>query len=165
MAGKTCAALINVSVYIFVVIGQFCRIIVFVAVNTTECTKVARRQMAVGTTVPLAIMLTTVNGEVHAVMVECRWRPGIHRMAGLTVGREACTEVIGIVGAVVILLVAAETGIGCIAVIAPYVTGRTVIGNGSMRTEQGIEIVVIEERRNPTVLRMATHTIGRKLCR
>lgn len=164
MAGKTCTALINVSVYVFVVIGQFCRIIVFVAVNTTECTKVARRQMAVGATVPLAIMLTTVNGEVHAVMIKCRWRPGIHRMTGLTVRREACAEVIGIIGAVVFLLVAAETGIGCIVVIAPYMTGRAVIGNGGMRTEQGIKIIVIEERWNPAVLRMATHTIGRKLC-
>ena len=78
MAGKTCAALINVSVYVFVVIGQFCRIIVFVAVNTTECTKVAWRQMAVGTTVPLAIMLTTVNGEVHAALDRWTWPRHFH---------------------------------------------------------------------------------------
>lgn len=65
-------------------------------------------------------------------------------MTGLACGRELRGLVIWIICLVVVGEVAADTGIGCVVVIA-VVARRALIGDSRMRPQQGIEIIVIGE--------------------
>lgn len=69
--------------------------------------------MALGTLVPFTFVLAAVYGEILAVVVEGRRRPGCFGMATRTIGREMCRRVVGIGGLVVIIQVACRTVGGC----------------------------------------------------
>lgn len=76
MAGETGVAFVNVAPYILVFIGQVSGVVVFMTVNATEGGKITRG-MAIYTVVPFAIVFTTVNREVHAIVVKGGRYPGI----------------------------------------------------------------------------------------
>ena len=116
--------------------------------------------MAINTSIPFTVMRTTINGEIHAVMVESSRRPRILRMASLAVGRETGTLVIRIVGPVVIPAMTSKAGIGRIAVIPPDMAGYTSIRNRSVRTHQRVKIIVIKTRRYPRILIVTANTVG-----
>lgn len=65
-------------------------------------------------------------------------------MAGFTVGRETCTLVIRVVGAVVVPTMTSKTGVGGVAVVTADVAGYASVGNGSVCAYQRIEIVVVK---------------------
>ena len=82
-------------------------------------------------------------------------------MATLTIGGELRSLVVGIGSVVVIGQMAAHTSVGRIVVIA-VVTGGAVVGNGSVRSVEGVEIIVAGKGgRRPTGLGgVATRTVG-----
>ena len=81
-------------------------------------------------------------------------------MAALTVCRELRGFMVRVGSGIVVSQVAANTGVGCIVVIA-VVTGSTVVGNSRVRPVERIVIVVIGKRsRRPARLgRMATGAV------
>ena len=81
-------------------------------------------------------------------------------MAALAVGRELRGFMVRVGSGIVVSQVAANTGVGCIVVIA-VVTGSTVVGNSRVRPVERIVIVVIGKRsRRPARLgRMATGAV------
>jgi len=95
------------------------------------------------------------------VVIETRRRPGAFAVATLTIGGELSSLVVGIGSVVVIRQMASHASVGRVVVI-PVVTGRAVVGNGSVRAVEGVEIIVVgKSRRRPTGLGgMATRTVG-----
>ena len=68
--------------------------------------------------------------------------PHILRVAGSTIRRELLLYVIRTACLIEIVGMTARTGIGCVDEISTSVTLVAVIGNGSMRSNQRIEIIV-----------------------
>jgi hypothetical protein len=143
-----------------VVIGRFHWVVVFVAINAAKRCKVAGYRMAFDALVPFALVFSAVNREVLVIMVPGGRYPCRFRVAILTSCGELCRSMVGIVGVIVIALVAAKASIGSIVVIA-VVASRAVILDGSVRPIQHIVIAVNGEgRRVPIrVGRMAHGTI------
>lgn len=119
--------------------------------------------MAFHTIVPYLSLpvLSTVNGEILAVMIEFRWSPArIGGMASSTIGREVCRYVVGILGAVIIILMAVDT-IGrkpCIGAIGMALGTILYIMTLCQR-----EKVVVDRGWGPTWIgRVARCTIGGK---
>lgn len=69
----------------------------FVAINTTEQTEVVGYRMAVCALVPLIVVFSAVNREVHIIVVEGGRLPGILTMTQRTIGGESCRSMVGIV--------------------------------------------------------------------
>ena len=99
---------------------------------------------------------------IEGVVVKRRWCPAFLCMATRTVGREIGCCVVRIGRCIVIIQVAAGTGIRRIVVIA-IVAGRTVVGDGSVSAIQLIIIIVnLESCGLPTWLSgVATCTVRR----
>ena len=99
---------------------------------------------------------------IEGIVVECRWCPAILCMATRTVGREIGCCVVRIRSCIVIIQVAAGTGIRRIVVIAVVATG-TVVGDGDVSAIQLIIIIVnLESCGLPTWLSgVATCTVRR----
>ena len=55
---------------------------------------------------------------IEIVVVKCRWCPGIFAVAILTIGWELCSQMVRIRSTVIIILMAAETSVWGIVVIA-----------------------------------------------
>lgn len=103
-----------------------------VAINTTEHREVARRRMTIDTVVPFSVVGTTVDREVHIIVIKGSRRPSRLAVAGFAGSREARTDVVGVVGRIIVLTVAAKTSIWRIAVVATYMASYAVVRNGGM---------------------------------
>lgn len=90
-------------------------------------------------------MLAGINGKIQIVVVKCRRHPGSLSMTAFTGRRELCSLVVGVVGIVVIRLMASVTGVGRIVVVA-LVTGKTIVCNIGVCALQDIIVVVDGER-------------------
>ena len=99
MAGITCRAVVQVSVYTLVVIVCFR---IRVTNDTTEDSVVAWRCVTIRTLIPCIFMASTVNGEIHAVVIPVGRNPGCFAVAILAGSRKTCRNVVWIVGLVVI---------------------------------------------------------------
>ena len=80
----------------------------------------------------------------YTAVVKCGGYPGSLVVTHCTIGREPGSFVIWIGGGVIVILVTSHTGIRCIVVVA-VVTGCTVVGNGCVRSDQLVEVVVYRE--------------------
>lgn len=107
---------------------------------------VGRVGVAVGAGVPFTLVLPRINREILVVVVKGRRCPGILGMAHFAIRRELCGCMWRIVGLVIIRLVTAITGVGCIIIIA-VVTIGTLVCNGHMRSLQHIIVVMDRECR------------------
>ncbi len=85
-------------------------------------------------------------------------------MAILTSRRKAGRSVIRVVRLVVFRLVAADAGIWGIVIVS-VMAGITIVGNGSVRTVQGVKTVVVESRRYPGCFAVATGAVCGQLLR
>jgi len=83
-------------------------------------------------------------GQWPVGVAEGRWYPGTLSVTLLAVQRELLCFVIRIGCIVVIIRVTPGTRIRCIVVIA-VVTGRAIVGNGRVRSDQLIEVIVYRE--------------------
>ncbi len=137
-------------------IRQVDRIVMLMAIDAAEQAIVAGCGVAVHTFIPLPFMFATVDGEILTVMIPDRGDPRIRGMTGFTIGWEADLFMVGIIGPVIIVAMAPETGIRRVVVI-PVMTGCTVIRDPRMRTGQWPEIIMDGEgRRYPVrICRMA----------
>lgn len=136
-------------------------IAVFMALNTSEQCIITWCSVTLGTLVPFAPVLSTINGEILCIVIECRWGPGILRMTCLAIGREHIGLVVGISGLIVIGRMAAKASVWRIGVIT-IMAARTVAGNGGMSTLQGIIAIMLRElcRTPARFRRMASRTVG-----
>ena len=100
-------------------------VIVFVAVNTTKRHEIARNCVAFITSSPFILVFSTVNREIHVVVIKRRRYPGIFIMATLTISREACKQVIGIICTVIIGFVATEAFRRCVDIVSTDVAVYT----------------------------------------
>ena len=132
-------------------------IAVFMALNTSEQCIITWCSVTLGTLVPFAPVLSTINGEILCIVIECRWGPGILRMTCLAIGREHIGLVIGIGGLIVIGRMTAKASVWCIGIVSVMAT-CTIAGNGGMGTLQGIITIMIRElRRTPARFRRVAH--------
>ena len=95
------------------------------------------------------------------VVIETRRRPGAFTVATLTIGGELRCLVVGVGSVVEIRQMASHTSVGRVVVIA-VVTGGAIVGDGSVRSIQFVEIIVVgKSRRRPTGLGgVTTRTVG-----
>lgn len=129
--------------------------------GATENRVVGGVGMTFGALVPLVLVLATVNREILRIMVESGRIPGILTVALLAIGRETGRGMVGIGRLIVVRLVTADTGIGCVVVVA-VVTGCALVGNGGVCSVQLIIIVVNRKSgRLPSDGGVATGAIGR----
>lgn len=82
VTSQTSRVVVSISVDAIVLIVRFR---IRMAGRTAEFHKIARVGMAIYTSVPFAIVRTTVNGEVLVVVVQRGRRPGIFAVAGRTI--------------------------------------------------------------------------------
>lgn len=87
--------------------------------------------MAIHALVPLAVVFSAVNGEIHIVVVKCGGRPGVFAVAVLARSRELSSDVVRVVGCVVVGGMTAKAGIRGVDIISVVALG-TVIGYGRM---------------------------------
>jgi hypothetical protein len=73
---------------------------------------VGRIYMAVGANVPFIVMSTRINRKILSVMIPVRLGPHNCVMAGFTIRRKSCRQMIRIRGIVILLLMETEFGYG-----------------------------------------------------
>src|SRR6186713_3248789 len=105
MAAVAGGALVGVAGDAAVVLVHLGPIRVLVAEDALEDLVVACRDMAVGAARPAAAVLAGVDGEVAAVVVPAGGAPRARRVARLAIARERRGLVVGIRGALVVVLV------------------------------------------------------------
>lgn len=143
------------------VVCGFNRIIVFVAIYAAESGEIPA-QMTVRAQIPFALMFSTINWEVHAIMIKSCWRPSRLGVTIFASRWETSRRVVRVVRTVIIIFMAAKTSVRCIVIIA-IVASRTVILDNSMSPIQLVVIIMNWEGRwHPVwVSRMAHRTIHR----
>ncbi len=159
MTGETGIILKYIPRYLIMLIRQVSCIIM--AVDTVENGIIAWGGMTVCTAIPLFVVLATVNGEVHSVVIKSRRYPSVLTMAGFTIRREVCYGVIGVIRSVIVIAMAPEAGIGGIIVIAVMAV-VAITGNSGMRAREGIVLIVVERRRHPRIFGMALLAVRRE---
>ena len=122
MTGITGGAGIRIAVYSLVIV---IRARVGMANRATENRIVARCCMTFGALVPFAFVLPAVNREIHIIVIKSCGCPGRFRVAILASCRETHGSVIRAVRLIVICLVATDTSVWRIAVIAVCMAGIT----------------------------------------
>ena len=143
VAGITSRAGVHIPGNVIVLVSHVRRIIVFVAVDAAEGHKIPGGGMAFGAGVPFVFVFAAINGEIHVVVIKGGGVPGGFVVTKGAIRWEACRQVVGIVGAIVISLMAAHTGIGCVVEIAADMAIGA-IGHIGMRAIEGPDSVVIE---------------------
>ena len=139
VAGEASRVIKRIAVYAAVLVIGFG---VDMAIGATEFSIVCWVGMAVGTLVPLAFVRPAVNREILPVVVESRWHPFVLGMAILALGGKLEAGMGRVKGQVVIIRVAANTGVGRIVVIAVVALG-TVICDSGMGAVQLVKIIVV----------------------
>lgn len=86
VAGKTVIAVPRDFLMFIIHVG----FVVLVTIDATEYGIISRIGMAVGTGIPLALVLTRIYRKVLPVVVKGRWYPAILCVTFLTVGRKLC---------------------------------------------------------------------------
>jgi hypothetical protein len=129
--------------------------------DASEDRIIRRVRVAINTLTPFSLVLTTVNGEILAIVVKGRWHPGIFIMAARTICGELKRCMVGVRGLAEIIRMAPVAGARR-NIVVPVVTGSAVVGDGGMCAIESIGIVVIGKRgRVPVGLRrMARCAIG-----
>ena len=130
VTGKTSIALIYIPTYSIVFIVCFR---VGMAGGTGEFSVIRRIGMTICTLTPLAVVCAAVYREILSIVIKSRRHPRSLTMTGSAICRKLQGYVIGVRCCIVIIGMAAKTGIGGIVII-PVVAGRTIIRNGSMRS-------------------------------
>ena len=102
--------------------------------------------MAFNALIPFAVVFAAVDREILVIMVESCRHPAIYTMAGHTVGRKSCRNVVRVVSRVVIAQVAAYASAWRVGIIA-VVASRAIVGNSRMCPAQYPIIVVNRESR------------------
>jgi len=103
-------------------------------------------------------MFSTVNREVHTIVVKSTWRPCRLTMALFTIRRELCGTVVRVICTIVIIQVASDTSIRCVVVIA-IVTSVTVVCNSSVCPIQRINGIMVKGTRTPCCFVVTTRAI------
>ena len=156
VAGQTGCAVVRIAVYSLVF---FVRFRIGMAVRTGHFGIVGRIAVTIGALIPFTLMISAVDREVLGIVIEIGGCPGCFIVATGAIGRKLCRNVVRVGGIVVIIGMAARTGIRGIVVV-PVVTRCTVIRNACMRSIQRVVAVVIGEGcRLPGCVRMACGTI------
>jgi hypothetical protein len=134
---------------------------VCMAIEAIKYCIVIRVRMTLRALIPLAFMLSTINREVHPVVIECGWDPFALSMTRNAVCRKLSWLMIWIRGGVIIRLMTSKTCVWSIVII-PVVTSCTIACDWGMCTIQRVIIVVdIECGRIPFWIgRMAWGAIG-----
>ena len=154
VAGQAGAALISISRHAVVLV---IRLWIGMTGRAGENCIVARIRVAVHALTPLPLVGPAVDGEILPVVFEIGRNPDTLAMANGTVCRKLCCLVVRAHGVFILTAVAGKTGVGGCRIIA-VVAGCAVVGNGSMRPVQYIEIVVHREfRRHPARCRAVAH--------
>jgi len=157
VTGITRCTCVRIARNLVMVIVYLLLIVVFVAINTTEQAEVTGHRVAIYALVPLAVVFSAINGEIHVVVVKCSGLPCIFAVAVLAGSRELGGNMVGVVGRVIIGHVAAIAGIGRIDVVA-VVADRAIIGYGRMGAVQLVIAVVNGEgSRTPVGRRGMAH--------
>lgn len=112
------------------VVCYLCRIIMFVAVYATEQSEVVGYGMTICALVPFIVVFSTVNREIHVIVVKGGGLPGILAVAQGTIRGEPGRSVVWIIHRVVVTGMASIAGIGGIVVITSGMTSGTIVGNG-----------------------------------
>ena len=120
--------------------------------------------MTVDTLIPFIFMRSAIYREIHVIVIKSRRYPGCFAVAILASRRESGRSVIWVVRLVVFRLVATDAGIWGIIIVS-VVAGIAIVGNGSMRTIQGIKTVVVESRRYPSCFAVAAGAVCGQLLR
>jgi hypothetical protein len=107
---------------------------------------IRRVRVAINTLTPFSLVLAAVYGEILAIVVEGRWRPGILIMAARAIRGKLQGSMVGVGRLIVIFCVAAVAGIRR-AVVVAVVTGSAVVGDGGMCAIESIRIIVIGKSR------------------
>lgn len=160
VASQTCRAVVRITIYaIMLVVGFGIR----VAGGAREYGIIGGIRVAVDTLCPFSFVLPAVDGEILPIVVKGGRHPGIFIMAGCTIHRKLQSSVIGVGCVVIIFSVTAFACVRCTIVVS-VVTCCAIVGNGGMRTIQGITAIVFRKSgRAPTRFSgMARDTIGRK---
>lgn len=84
MAGITRGARILITRDILMILRKFYRVVVLMAINTTEGGIIAAN-MAFNALIPFSFVFSRVNREVHIVMVKGGGYPGSFRVTSLTI--------------------------------------------------------------------------------
>ena len=141
MAGIAGITVIGISGDSLVVIVSFR---IQVTTQATEFREVGRVGMTISALSPFPQVFPAVYREVLGIVVEIRWYPGIFRMAACTIRGELCGHVIRVLGVVIIVAMAAETGVRCIVIIT-VVAGCAIVTDPRMCTVQRIKIPMDRE--------------------
>ena len=124
--------------------GIHVRLIVRMTGDAAEHLVIARICMAIGTGTPGAVVVSGIDRKIKTVMIECRRDPCILGMTACTVGRKLCSGMGRIGRLVVIVQMAADTGVGSVIVIL-VMAGIAVVRHGSMGALKYIIVVMDRE--------------------
>ena len=138
VASEACSTFVYIARYAIVVVVGFG---IGVASGASYLGVVVGVGMTIHASIPFTLMCPAVNGEVLCIVIESSGYPFRFGVAVLAIGTELSGLVIGIGGAIIIVLVATHTSIGCIVVVAIVASGAF-IGDGSVRPVEGVEVIV-----------------------
>ena len=157
VTGQTSSIIVNIAIHILMILIG---LRIGVTAHTGKLRVVVGVGMAVRTLIPFTLVRSAIDREILTVMVKISRCPGSLAVTARAGSRKSGCCVVRIRCPVIIRLMAAHTGIGCIVVIT-VVTGRAVIGNGRVRAIERIVIVMAgKSRRRPAdSRRMATRTV------
>ena len=163
MAFVASIAVVGVAVHTIVVVVDAGLVAVLMAIDATELTEVIGVRMAIGTRVPLTIVRTAVDAEVHLVVVEGGGVPSRGTVAFSTVRRELRSTVVRVVRSIIVRHVACVTigGSTGIAVRVALQTARI----GMRAREREARAVVVECAGLPRGFTVTGRTVQREASR
>lgn len=157
MTGKAGVTLVDITAHPgMIIIG----IRFLMATQTTKDHQVARRGVALRTGIPRPLVAPAEDGEVLGIVVEGGRIPFRFGVAASTVRGEADRTVVGGIGGIVIIQMAAHAGVGRIGIVSVVASGA-IVGDPGVGSIEGIIIIVHGKRSRHPVrrCRMADHTI------
>lgn len=123
--------------------------VLLMAGKTGEDSIVGRVGVTLRAGSPLVLMFSAVDRKVHSVMIKSRRRPCVFRMAIGAGSRELSRLMIRILSLIVVGLVTAYAGIGCIVIISVMALGAVVF-YGKMCSTQDVKLIMnIKRCRHP----------------
>lgn len=138
----TGVAIVRISGHTSMFVIHVSPVIVFMTVDTAKDVVVIRIGVAFRTSGPFISMFPAVYRKILSIVIEGGRHPGVLAVAGFAIGRKLRGLMIRVVRLVVIIQVAAHTGVGRVVVIS-VVTGGTIILNVPVSTQQRIEPVMV----------------------
>ena len=116
-------------------------VVFFVAIQAIENGEIARNGMAVGTSIPSALVGTTIDREIHSVMIKSGRLPFVLSMTLGTISRETYGRVIR-TGVIVITFMTAKAVSRRQVDVITIMASSTIISDLSMCAIEGIKLIV-----------------------